>query len=122
MSEESPLNDKEDNANDEAHELDHSKISDSLNDDTGSNSEDVGSDEEDGKEDKESDTKESTVEVVFDSGGVKVSKKFSIMPGLQLMLQGDLEDEEEELENSDVEIEEESSVTPEEGDGKWLYY
>jgi len=62
--------------------------------------------------------------VIFDTGEVKVAKKINIIPGLQLVLnEGHLEEEEEEreeeeVENIDTEIEQENTITPEDGDGK----
>lgn len=44
------------------------------------------------------------------------------MPGLQLMLKEELEEDEEEMEAIDAEIEEEEEVILEEGDGKWMFY
>lgn len=126
VSEDSPLTDEdneEDNPDDEARELDHSKLGDSLNDET-SNNGNTGSDKEltEGEQRQEdSDSEEGTIEVIFDSGGVKVTKKINIMPGLQLMLKEESEEEEEEMEDIDAEIEEENTITLEEGDGKWFY-
>ena len=47
-----------------------------------------------------------------------MSRKINIMPGLQLMLKEELEEDEEEMEAIDAEIEEEEEVILEEGDGK----
>ena len=103
---------EKDNADDEAHELDHSKLSD--------NQEDT----EEGKQSKrDSDSEEGIIEVVFDSGGMKVAKRYNfaidLTPGLQLVLKDEeLEEEEDEVDNIDAEVEENSIVTAEEGDGK----
>ena len=105
----------------EGQDLEHSKISDSLNDDV-NNNENTGSDKQIAEQrQKESEEEEGTIEVIFDNGGVKVSRKINIMPGLQLMLREELEeDDDEELEAIDAEIEEEEEdiVTLEEGDGQ----
>lgn len=110
-------NSEEENTDDEARELDHSKLSDSQED------EDTESDKEEEKQNKrDSDSEESIIEVVFDSNGMKVVEprhnRAILMPGLQLVLKAEeLDEEEDEVENIDAEIEEEIIVA-EEGDGK----
>ena len=109
---------EEDNTDDEARELDHSKISDSQKD---GNKEDTESEEveEEEKHKRDTDSEEGIIEVIFDSGGTKVSKKINLIPGLQLVLKdGELGEEEEEVENIDAEVEEDNIITREEGDGK----
>ena len=109
---------EEDNAEYEARELDHSKISDSQKD---GNNEDTESDKEveevEQKQNKRDlDNEEGTIEVVFDSGGVKVSKKINL---IQLVLKDEeLREEEDEDEGIDTGVEEENVITAEEGDGR----
>lgn len=109
-------NSEEENTDDEARELDHSKLSDSQED------EDTERDKEEKQNKRDSDSEESIIEVVFDSNGMKVVEprhnRAILMPGLQLVLKAEeLDEEEDEVENIDAEIEEEIIVA-EEGDGK----
>lgn len=108
---------------DEAHKLDHSEVSAEKH--TSSNGDAEGDEEKRKETQKDSDDKEGTIEVVFDGGGVKITKKINIMPGMELIVnEKELEDhvnqeeEEDDEENTDTEIEQEESIKPEEGDGK----